>query len=67
MINDYKKVKQMIDMAMMEKKAKLDKRLLDFLKYRQLWGKKRSDDDLSDLAIKQWTEEGRDVSAWTIK
>ncbi len=48
------------------KQKNLDSRLLDFLTYRSLYGKKRSDDDLSDLAIKQWESENKDCSKWKL-
>lgn len=46
---------------------KVDRRLLDFLHYRRLFGKKRSYDDISDLAIEQWKAEGKDCSMWDLK
>lgn len=47
--------------------SKRDRRLLDLLNYRRLFGKKRSDDDISDLAIEQWKSEGKDCSKWELK
>lgn len=63
MIRDYRKAKKIIK----KPDEKRDRELVDWLRYRELFGKKRSDDTKSDLAIAQWEREGKACSKWLIK